>query len=106
VTEDSALVWARASAEASMHAEYMAVSESGRRMSQRRETTTIRIDGASDFIGQFELNDLEPDTMYVYQVIAHQGNDRAQSEVASFRYSAFGMNVELVACSGVFLRRS
>jgi alkaline phosphatase D len=82
VTHHSALVWARASAEGLMQAEFWADRGYGR--SRRRETTRIRIDGASDFIGKFELNDLEPDTLYSYRVIAQRGSEQDESAVASF----------------------
>jgi alkaline phosphatase D len=78
VTDKGALVWARASAESRMHVEFWADRH-------QRRTTRVRVDGASDFIGQFELDDLEPDTFYSYRVLVERGAERAESAVATFR---------------------
>jgi alkaline phosphatase D len=83
VTNDSALVWARASGDGHMHVEFWSGFHRVRR--RLRETTTIRIDGQTDFIGKFELDDLQPDTLYSYRVVAEGANGQAESAIASFR---------------------
>jgi alkaline phosphatase D len=84
VMPESALLWARASTEGLMRVEFWPSTHGGQGK-HRRETTTIRIDGTSDFIGKFELNDLEPDTAYSYRVIAQRSDEQAESEIATFR---------------------
>ena len=81
VTDRGALVWARASAEGRMYVEFWSDTHHGR---TQRRTTRVRVDGGSDFIGQFELDDLEPDSSYFYRVLAERGVERAESAIATF----------------------
>ena len=81
VTDRGALVWARASAEGRMYVEFWSDTHHGR---TQRRTTRMRVDGGSDFIGQFELDDLEPDSSYFYRVLAERGVERAESAIATF----------------------
>src|SRR5918999_3532488 len=63
VTATSALVWARASAEGLMQVEYDR-STAPEPCSGPRHTRVQTLDSGSDFIGQFELDGLEPDSPY------------------------------------------
>jgi alkaline phosphatase D len=84
VTDESALVWARASAEGRMQVMFWSDEIQGRRGGPR-QTHALHLDAGSDFTGRFELNYLEPNTEYSYQVIARRGHEQAESAVATFR---------------------
>lgn len=79
VTHHSALVWSRAGGAGAMRVEWAATGGAA----QRSAVEQLRAD--RDFVGQFELRGLTPDTEYTYRVVAEDGPARGESALARFR---------------------
>lgn len=83
VTHSGALVWSRASGEGRIRVEWGRGDGPARRASRNTAAEVLRAD--RDFVGQFELRGLRPDTEYWYRVVAEGGGTRGESAVARFR---------------------
>jgi len=83
VTHRSALVWSRASGAGAMRVEWGTGEGPAAGPAQQSAPEVLRAE--RDFIGQFTLRGLTPDTEYWYRVLAHGAGSPAASEFARFR---------------------
>lgn len=81
VTAGSAVIWGRASGEASMHVEY----DTDPNFSAPLQGPTGRATTASDFTAQVKLTGLSPDTVYYYRVHFTAGGRVSERQVGTFR---------------------
>ena len=64
VTDNSAIIWSRANAEAQMHVQY----DTSASFSHAKSLKTSLVDKSTDFAGHIKLDSLSPDTIYYYRV--------------------------------------
>src|ERR671939_126817 len=63
VTDNSAIIWSRANAQALMHVQY----DTNSSFSHAKSKTSL-VDKSTDFAGHIKLDLLSPDTLYYYRV--------------------------------------
>src|SRR5919197_4304268 len=63
VTDNSAIVWSRANAQAMMHVQY-----DTKLSFSNGKSKTLLVDKITDFAGHVKLDSLSPDTLYYYRV--------------------------------------
>ena len=60
VTDNSAIIWSRANAQAQMHVQY----DTSASFSHAKSLKTSLVDKSTDFAGHIKLDSLSPDTLY------------------------------------------
>jgi alkaline phosphatase D len=85
VTDNSAIIWSRANAQALMHVQY----DTNLSFSHARSKTLV-VDKITDFTGNIKLDSLSPDTLYYYRVwfsssSGNNGSSRESSAAAITR---------------------
>ncbi|MEV6522513.1 alkaline phosphatase D family protein [Longispora sp. NPDC051575] len=87
VTENTALIWSRADRATQMHVEYGPVAEVEGPAPRpgARKTKKLQVTAARDFIGQFTLRGLLPDTEYGYRVVLCGATADVEGPLATFR---------------------